>query len=114
MKPILHIATAAIWDDGDADYRAETFDHEGFIHCSTPDQVLAVAERLFRGRRDLILLVIDPRRIAHEIRYENLEGGTELFPHVYGPIAREAVVRALPFEQPGLASLLEGIDDPEA
>ena len=30
-------------------------------------------------------------------RYENLEGGTQLYPHIYGPLNLDAVVRATPF-----------------
>ena len=44
-----------------------------------------VANQRFRGRTDLVLLHIDPARMRSEIRYENLEGGETLFPHVYGP-----------------------------
>jgi len=32
------------------------------------------------------------------VRYENLEGGNELFPHIYGPLPLEAISEALPFE----------------
>ena len=56
-----------------------------------------VANQRFRGRQDLILLRIDPARLTAEVRYENLEGGTQLFPHVYGPIPVTAVVNVAPF-----------------
>jgi uncharacterized protein (DUF952 family) len=71
---------------------------EGFIHCSTPEQVLRVANARFRGREDLVLLLIDSGMIAAEIRYENLEGGNERFPHIYGPLNLEAVINVLDFE----------------
>ena len=48
---------------------------EGFIHCSTPEQVIQVANARFRGRTDLLLLTIDTDKVGPEIRYENLEGG---------------------------------------
>ena len=59
--------------------------------------MLAVANHLFHGRADLVLLRIDSRRVEHEIRYENLEGGTELYPHLYGPLTLGAVVVSGPF-----------------
>lgn len=71
---------------------------EGFIHCSTRDQVCAVANRLAPERSDLLLLKIDPSRIPSEIIYENLEGGQQLFPHIYGPIPGPAVLDVAPFE----------------
>jgi uncharacterized protein (DUF952 family) len=36
-------------------------------------------------------LVIDTGLVKPEIRYENLEGGPELFPHIYGPLNRTAI-----------------------
>lgn len=70
---------------------------EGFIHCSDPPQLKEVADRLFRGRGDLVLLVVDPARLVSQVRLENLEGGEEMFPHVYGPIEIEAVIDVRPF-----------------
>jgi uncharacterized protein (DUF952 family) len=96
---ILHITTEAAWADAKANgaYAADSLATEGFIHCSTPSQVVWVANNRFRGRTDLVLLHIDPSKIDAEIRYENLEGGRELFPHVYGPIPVAAVVEVTPF-----------------
>jgi len=57
-----------------------------------------VANRLFRGHRDLVLLTIDADRVRSPIRYENLEGGTELFPHVYGSLNVDAVIDHVPLQ----------------
>ena len=75
------------------EYRPAGFAVEGFIHCSHPHQVTAVANRLFRGRGDLVLLEIAPRGLTCPIVEENLEGGTEVYPHVYGPLPLSAVAR---------------------
>lgn len=74
------------------EYRPAGFDAEGFIHCSYARQVTAVANRLFRGVPDLVLLEIDPARLSCPIVDENLEGGEERYPHVYGPLPMTAVV----------------------
>ena len=49
-----------------------------------------------------MLLVIDPDRLAAEVRTEAVPGLDETFPHVYGPIELDAVVEAreLPAEAP--------------
>jgi uncharacterized protein (DUF952 family) len=100
--PILHITTAAAWADAQAHgaYTADSLSTEGFIHCSDPHQVMWVANQRFSGRTDLVILHIDPARLRAEVRYENLEGGTDLFPHVYGPIPREAVLEVVPLRVP--------------
>ena len=45
-----------------------------------------------------MLLCIDTDKVTAEIRYENLEGGRELFPHIYGEINTDAVVQVEEFE----------------
>ena len=52
---------------------------------------MKVVRRLFRGRQDLVLLRVDPDLLESEVRFENLEGGDELFPHIYGELDLEAV-----------------------
>jgi uncharacterized protein (DUF952 family) len=96
---ILHVATEAAWAKAIAvgTYAADSLATEGFIHCSDPRQVLWVANTRFRHRRDLVLLQIDVAKLDAGLRYENLEGGNELFPHVYGPLNISAIVRATPF-----------------
>jgi uncharacterized protein (DUF952 family) len=98
VEPILHITGRAQWEQARAAgaYRGDTLATEGFIHCSTPAQVLGPADALFRGRDDLVLLAIDPTKVGPEIRYEGLPGG-EQFPHVYGPLNLDAVTRVVPF-----------------
>ncbi len=100
MAIIFHIAEREAWNQSrtNQSYRPGMFSDEGFIHCSTPAQVLQVANTRFRGRLDLLLLAIDTDRVNAEIRYENLEGGEQLFPHIYGELAHNAVIRVAEFE----------------
>jgi len=93
MSCIFHIAARTDWAAARAAgaYTADSLASEGFIHCSTGEQVIATANRIFKGRQDLLLLSIDSARVKHEIRYENLEGGAQLFPHIYGALALDAV-----------------------
>lgn len=92
MATIYHIARSSDWPPTDGLYRGDTLETEGFIHCSTREQLLPVANRLFRGHTDLTVLVIDEALVDSEIIYENLEGGTERFPHIYGPLEAAAVL----------------------
>jgi uncharacterized protein (DUF952 family) len=97
---IYHITTAADWEAAQAQgrYTVESLSSEGFIHCSKLEQVVATANRHYPGRRGLILLAIVAERVTAEIREENLSGGSELFPHIYGPINLDAVSAVQSFE----------------
>jgi uncharacterized protein (DUF952 family) len=89
----------AEWNDGAGEYRGSTLgkslDEVGFVHASTAAQVRRIAELLYRGRDDVVLLKIDPDRLTVPVRYEEVAGG-ERFPHIYGPVPRSAVISATP------------------
>jgi uncharacterized protein (DUF952 family) len=97
---ILHIARRAEWEVEQTDgfYSPANFEREGFIHASLPEQILGSAQKHYRGQRDLVLLGIDSRRVQAKIRFENLVGGSQQFPHIYGKLNRDAVIGATPFE----------------
>ena len=94
MQTLYHITTLAEADrarDQDS-YAPPSLTEEGFIHCAYQHQVAGVLERYFEGVDDLVMLTIDPTAIAASVTPENTTGGTELFPHVYGPIPWTSVV----------------------
>lgn len=96
---ILHIIPRPEWAAAVqvGEYRPASLPAEGFIHCSTPEQVLGPANAFYRGQTDLLLLVIDPARVAAEIVYEDCYETGQAFPHIYGPLAPEAVTAVLDF-----------------
>jgi uncharacterized protein (DUF952 family) len=55
-----------------------------------------VANALFRARKGLVLLCINTAKVQSEIRYEGT--GTELYPHIYGSLNIDAVIKVLDFE----------------
>jgi len=91
---IYHITTADWWAQpkNQTLYKSPTFAEEGFIHCSTADQVAPVLQRYYAGQRNLLLLHIQPDKLTAELKYEP-STHDELYPHVYGPINREAIVQ---------------------
>jgi uncharacterized protein (DUF952 family) len=113
MPIIFHITTRARWEEAAATggYRPEAFQVDGFIHCSTREQVIQVANIRFRGHHGLVLLVIDTDKVEAKIVYENLEGGQQLFPHIYGPLNLDAVVQVAEFvpEADGYFVMSEGV-----
>ena len=104
---LYHLALGPEWQAARADgmYRRSTrgrsLEEVGFIHLSNAHQVEATAA-LFYGDLPagaVLLLTIDPQPLAAaalEVRFEQAGGG-EPFPHLYGPLPLEAVLRAEPW-----------------
>ena len=64
---------------------------DGFIHCSSLEQVSATAMRIFGDEPALVVLAIATESLADSLRWEASSGG-EAFPHVYRPLPRDVVV----------------------
>lgn len=102
MQPIFHITsrTEALEAGRVGEYVPAGFDVDGFIHCSYAHQLAQVADRHFRGRSELVVFEIDRAALSCDVIDENLEGGAELFPHIYGRLPMAAVVRTHDFSHP--------------
>ncbi len=74
-------------------------ENDGFIHCSDIDQVIEVADNLFEGEKDLVILCIDEERVDPELVYEDCYDSGEEYPHIYGPIDTDAVLEVYKFER---------------
>ncbi len=98
LRTIYHITTSEAWEAARPAgvYAPASLAREGFVHCSTREQVIGTADRLFAGQDGLVVLVIDPQRLAAAVRHEDLGGSGEAFPHVYGPIDVGAVRSVAP------------------
>lgn len=96
---ICHVMREADWETAKhkADYEGDTLHSEGFIHCSTRDQVAGVVNRYFQPGDSLVVLHIDEGKVVVPIKYEASTGG-EFFPHVYGSIPMAAVTRVEPWQ----------------
>ncbi|MFI6250302.1 DUF952 domain-containing protein [Streptomyces sp. NPDC051016] len=106
LPNILHITERSLWEEARArgvyewSTRGRTVSEEGFIHCSTPDQLPRVAAFLYgsyEGPDELVVLVVDPARVGVPVKWEAVKPGGEEFPHVYGPIPVTAVVEVRPW-----------------
>lgn len=101
---IYHIVRIQDWTPPPADhYQAESLQSEGFIHCSFKEQIPVVLKRYYAGLPKVILLTIDPERLTSKLVNERSTGG-EVYPHIYGPINREAIVQAEELEPGTIAA----------
>ncbi len=99
MHFIYHITQRAAWEQAQTagGYRGDTLSSDGFIHCSRHEQVADVANAIFQGEPDLVLLRIDEAKVKPQIRYEDCYEAGETFPHIYGPLNLDAVVDIIDF-----------------
>jgi len=72
-------------------FRPADLESDGFVHCCASDQVNDVAKGGYPEHKGMLLLEIDESSLESEVRWENLEGGSEFYPHVYGPIPVSAI-----------------------
>ncbi len=98
MNRIYHMTSEAEWDaQSDADaYVAPSLESDGFIHASHANQIVETANRIFAGRTDLRILVVDVDKLTAPLKVEDSYGHGS-FPHVYGPIDKAAVIEVVPF-----------------
>ena len=103
MTFIYHIAAAADWEQArragqyTMSTRGRTLAEEGFIHASTASQVALVANAFYQGEPDLLLLIIDTERVGPELRYEQVPGQPDPYPHIYGPLNLDAILETRPY-----------------
>lgn len=93
---LVHLCGAEQWAQARRDGAIRPTGGADFIHLSTPEQVHLPANRLYRGRRDLVLLRIDPARLDAPVRWEPgvpTDPASMLFPHLYGTLPVAAVTR---------------------
>jgi uncharacterized protein (DUF952 family) len=95
-----HLVPAEHWHASDParDYTPERFLDEGFIHTThDPVEVAAVGNRYYReDPRPYVLLHVETKRVRAPIMIED-PGGR--YPHIYGPLNRDAVVAVTAMER---------------
>lgn len=108
---IYHITARSDWEKAKAkgSYIAPSLETEGFIHNSSREQILNVANSFYRGEDDLVILCIDESELASTVVWEApahpdpdrapREMDSELFAHVYGAISANAVVQVVDFPE---------------
>lgn len=89
---IYHIVLPEDWQAFDTElYRARSLETEGFIHCSFADQLDGVIRRYYRDAKKLVVIEIESDKLMSRVLKEP-STDNEIYPHVYGPINRDAIV----------------------
>jgi uncharacterized protein (DUF952 family) len=90
---IYHITTAKEWEIAQQKgiYEADTLASEGYMHCSTEEQVQGVLERYYADRVNLVKLTINKEKVERPLIFELAGSINEVFPHIYGALNLDAV-----------------------
>lgn len=88
-----HLVPAAAWaaTDRTRPYQAASLDSDGFIHCTDgATELLRTADRHYRDDpHPFVVLTVDLDRVRAPW---SVEDATGIYPHVFGPIDRPAIV----------------------
>jgi uncharacterized protein (DUF952 family) len=97
VRLTFHLVPVETWTASDParPYEAPSLATEGFIHCTDgAEEMVATANRHYRDDpRPFLLLTIDLDAAGSPWRIEDERG---IYPHVFGPIERAAVMRVAP------------------
>src|ERR1700754_703431 len=77
--------------DPTAPYIPSAFDADGFIHTTEGREALSIILTSFykAHQEPFVVLHIDKDRITAPVRYDD---PARIFPHIYGPLNRDAIV----------------------
>ncbi|MEO7563515.1 MAG: DUF952 domain-containing protein [Ferruginibacter sp.] len=92
---IYHITNQTAWEEAlqKGFYITKSLAKEGFIHTSALEQVPGVVDRYYQNEPGLILLHINESKLSSPLKYEMAPSVNEMFPHIFGPINIEAVIK---------------------
>ncbi len=100
METIYHIAQKDEWARArlTGKYWPSTPANCPFIHFSFGHQVLEVANFLFAGRHDMVLLEVDRGRVEKDLKVEaSSPEYQEKYPHLYRKLSVDEVSREIAF-----------------
>jgi uncharacterized protein (DUF952 family) len=97
---ILHIISEGEWDKvkNENYYFPDSLKKEGFIHCATSDQILSLVEFIYKEKVNRKVLYIDSDKLTAKVVYEDLHKTGKTFPHIYGALNLNAVVKVVDFK----------------
>lgn len=101
---LVHLASEQEWsaarNDGWIAPKSAGPEVEAFVHLSTVEQVHLPANRLYHGRRDMVLLYVEVSALGSPVRWESgvpTDPVSMQFPHLYGPLPVRAVVKVIAY-----------------
>jgi uncharacterized protein (DUF952 family) len=77
--------------DPDQPYLPPEFAQDGFIHCTDGREAVSIILTLIYRKQPgrFVVLYIDQEKVMAPIKYEGPAG---IYPHIYGPLNRDAII----------------------
>lgn len=102
-KIILHCMRKSLWEErkNKEFWGKKDMDIFGFIHCSTIDNIHLVTPNWKDLKDELVILCIDRDKLKSEVKYEDLDNLGMKYPHIYGLVNNDAVIKVLPYNKDG-------------
>lgn len=95
-KPLFfyHIVTPIQWKqfEGKNYYESPSLQTEGFIHGSTAEQLEVSIDLYYKEEPEVWVLKIESSKLQSELKYEPASSRNGFFPHIYGPLNKDAIV----------------------
>ncbi len=97
---IFHLVSSEDWKtyQNSGLYEPESLEEEGFIHCSNGQQVQEVANKYYKGHKDLLLIVIDVASLESDVKRESVGDSDEEYPHIRGPLNIDSIIDKIKLE----------------
>lgn len=92
MNRIFHLVRPADWEKSldRGRHITPSLESEGFIHCSSYEQIIGSANKHFPEGDELLVLMIPEKWVKNILKWEESRDNA-LFPHLYGPLPVEKV-----------------------
>ena len=95
---ILHALRKSAWQSNEKSnyYGQDSLDRFGFIHCSDIDTYQFVSPNFKDTAEEMLILAIDTDKVEAEILWEDHGNYGVEYPHIYGLLNKNAVIKVLP------------------
>jgi uncharacterized protein (DUF952 family) len=88
METLFHITEKDQWEKAleSGIYIPCSFEDERFIHLSTQNQWQKTLAKFYKDKKNLLLLEIPAIKLQDKLKWEDLMGEGQLFPHYFDSI----------------------------
>jgi uncharacterized protein (DUF952 family) len=97
---IVHVTPGDCWEPAKTKnyFLPDSLKKNGYISCATEEQLLESAPFLYKDTLNQKILYIKPDKIKAQIVYEDIHQTGQTFPHIYGALNTDAIIKVVDFK----------------